>query len=56
MNSREAKRFARLRAHIATLRSRTTGEKGKKLSPERRKEIMTYLTAAIKRLTIGRKL
>jgi hypothetical protein len=56
MSNKEAKRFARLRAHIALLRGHASGEMGKKLSPERHKEIMATLTAAIKRLTTGRKL
>jgi hypothetical protein len=55
MDSKDAKQFSRLRAHISELRSRTSGELGKKLSPERRKEILIALTEAIKKLTTGRK-
>jgi hypothetical protein len=55
MDSKDSERLARLRAHITALRIHLSGELGKRLSPERRHEMLVALRAAIKKLTTGRK-
>jgi hypothetical protein len=55
MDNKDADRLAKLRAHIAALRAHISGELGKKLSPERRKQMVVALREAIKKLTTGRK-